>query len=177
MRHRSRTLALPTAALALWTVAFASPALAGDPTFYRDVLPILQESCQTCHRGVGANSGGMVAPMSLMTYDETRPWAKSIAKMVASREMPPWFATEATRGQFHDERVLTAEQIDTITRWASTGAASGDAADAPPVKHFVQDENAGWSFRKPDLVVPMPEPYFVADDVEDLNITSTSRPC
>jgi hypothetical protein len=172
MRRRSRALAISTVALAVWTAAFAAPSLAGDgdPTFYRDVLPILQESCQTCHRGVGANTGGMVAPMSLMTYDETRPWAKSIAKAVAAREMPPWFATEATRGQFHDERVLTPEQIDTITRWASTGAAAGDAADAPPVKHFVQDENAGWSFRQPDLVVPMPEPYFVADDVEDLNI-------
>ena len=172
MHDRTRSLALTAAVLA--ACAVASPSLSatdGAPTFYRDVLPILQESCQTCHRGVGANSGGMVAPMSLMTYDETRPWAKSIARLVASRAMPPWFATEATRGQFHDERVLSDEQIDTITRWASNGAAEGDAPDAPPPPRFAQDANDGWSFRKPDLVVPMPEPYFVADDVEDLNIS------
>src|SRR5262245_20172448 len=111
MRDRSRFSMLSTVAAA--TLAAASPIAAseGAVTFNRDVLPILQANCQTCHRGVGANSGGMVAPMSLMTYDETRPWAKSIAKVVASRQMPPWFATEATRGQFHDERVLSAEQI------------------------------------------------------------------
>ncbi len=156
------------------TALVAAPALAaasdGDVTFYRDVLPILQDNCQTCHRAVGANSGGMVAPMSLLTYDETRPWAKSIARMAASRAMPPWFATEATRGKFHDERVLTDQQIETLTRWASTGAAAGNAADAPAAARFAQDENAGWSFRQPDLVVPLPEPYVVADDVEDLNI-------
>jgi hypothetical protein len=160
------------------TALAAAPALAaagdGDVTFYRDVLPILQDNCQTCHRAVGANSGGMVAPMSLLTYDEIRPWAKSIARMAASRAMPPWFATEATRGKFHDERVLTDQQIETLTRWASTGAAAGNAADAPAAARFAQDENAGWSFRQPDLVVPLPEPYAVADDVEDLNIDFTS---
>jgi hypothetical protein len=108
--------------------------------------------------------------MSLTTYDETRPWAKAIARMAASRAMPPWFATDATRGQFHDERVLTDQQIETLTRWASGGAAEGDATAAPATKRFAQDENAGWSYRLPDLVVPLPEPYFVGDDVEDLNI-------
>jgi hypothetical protein len=171
MQARPRFFLLTVLALAGASVATAFAASDGDVTFNRDVLPILQENCQTCHRGAGANSGGMVAPMSLMTYDEARPWAKAIARVTASRAMPPWFATEATRGQFHDERVLTDQQIETLTRWASTGAAEGNAADAPSIRRFAQDENAGWSFRQPDLVVPLPEPYFVADDVEDLNIT------
>src|SRR5262245_54069786 len=66
---------------------------AAAPTFYRDVLPILQEHCQDCHRPAGNTNSGMVAPMSLTTYDEARPWAKSIARMTQSREMPPWYAS------------------------------------------------------------------------------------
>ncbi|MDX1382615.1 MAG: hypothetical protein R3190_03170 [Thermoanaerobaculia bacterium] len=151
-----------------------TPVTAATPdagaTYYRDVLPILQENCQTCHRPVADNIGGMVAPMSLMTYDEVRPWAKSIAKAVQSRDMPPWFATEHTRGQFFDERVLTEAQIETVVAWAKSGAAAGSPADAPEARSFLQDETSGWTEGEPDLIVSLPEPYFVADDIEDINI-------
>ena len=66
-------------------------------TYYKDVLPIMQENCQTCHRPSGANIGGLVAPMSFMDYRETRPWARAIAAKVESREMPPWFASGPPR--------------------------------------------------------------------------------
>ena len=75
-------------------------------TFFKDVAPILQENCQECHRPAGANFGGMVAPMSLIGYDEVRPWAKSIVKQIQSREMPPWDAHPNHKGEFRNERTL-----------------------------------------------------------------------
>ena len=81
MYHRARLFLFSAVAVAVCTTASTIAASEGEITFYRDVLPILQENCQTCHRGVAANSGGMVAPMSLVTYDETRPWAKAIARI------------------------------------------------------------------------------------------------
>lgn len=149
------------------------PAWADDarPTFTKDVLPILQENCQTCHRPAGRNMSGMVAPMSLMTYEEVRPWAKAMARAVQDRIMPPWHATDATHGVFKNERTLTQKQIDTIIRWVETGAARGDAADAPAPVQF----RDGWYMGDPDLVLSFNEPYFVEDHVEDLyhNITVT----
>lgn len=135
-------------------------------SFYRDVLPILQDNCQECHRPAGTSYGGLVAPMSLMTYDEVRPWAKAIAKNVKSREMPPWDAHPQHHGVFLNERSLSQQEIDTIVRWASSGAPRGDAADALPPRSF--DNQGGWMIGEPDLVVRMPEPYFVKDEVEDL---------
>src|SRR5262245_25252400 len=82
-------------------------------TFTKDVLPILQENCVKCHRPGGDNIAGMVAPMSLMTYEEVRPWAKAVAKAVTDKKMPPWFATQQFHGIFENERVLTDEQIKT----------------------------------------------------------------
>ena len=76
-------------ALAAGGAVFAAAADAQPVTFHRDVAPILQQECQVCHRPNGANLGGMVAPMALTTYDETRPWAKSIAKQVEARTTPP----------------------------------------------------------------------------------------
>ena len=79
-------------------------------TFTKDVLPIFQENCQTCHRPSGANLSGMIAPMSLMSFKEARPWAKAIAKAVESKIMPPWDATEhpdlqqPEAGQLHGDR-------------------------------------------------------------------------
>jgi hypothetical protein len=80
-------------AAALHAAAAGDTSSGSRPTFYRDVLPILQEHCQDCHRPAGNTNSGMVAPMSLLTYDDARPWAKSIAKLAQSREMPPWFAS------------------------------------------------------------------------------------
>jgi hypothetical protein len=163
-----RTLSL-FAILALFSaIAFAAAVdttVPDKPTFNRDVLPIMQENCQGCHRPEGLDLGGMVAPMSLLTYREVRPWVKSIARLVTSREMPPWSAAEWQHGLFEGERVLTETEIQTIARWASTGAALGDAADAPAPIDF--GTNDGWAIGKPDLILTMPVEYVVEDDVED----------
>src|SRR3982750_4934436 len=87
-------------------VASMAPAADNPPTFYKDVLPILQSNCQTCHRP------GEVAPMSLISYDEARPWARSIKTKTTAKQMPPWFA-DPDAGVFSNERKLTAAQIDT----------------------------------------------------------------
>ena len=115
-----------TCLIVLGTVLAASPAAAGDaPTFYKDVLPILQSNCQRCHRP------GEVAPMSLLTFEETRPWARAIKTAVATRQMPPWFA-DPNVGHFANERRLSREALDTIATWVDAGAPAGDANDAPP---------------------------------------------
>ena len=168
-----RTLAVLAAvgfAVGVATPAQAGNAAAETPTFYEDVLPILQANCQTCHRPVGQNIGGLVAPMSLTSYAETRPWARSIASKVEAREMPPWFAS-GPAGAFANERGLTDAEIDIILRWVDAGAPAGDADDAPPAKQWVEEANAGWSLGTPDFTVQSPEPYLVDDDIYDLNIS------
>jgi hypothetical protein len=135
-------------------------------TFMKDILPILQNECIDCHRPGGDTVAGVGAPMSLITYDEVRPWAKSMAKMVKSREMPPWDATDDTKGLFINERTLDQKGIDTIVRWADSGAVRGNPADAPPPR--VLPDNDGWVIGKPDLEVYLEEPYWVADDVVDI---------
>jgi mono/diheme cytochrome c family protein len=163
---------LGTVALALIALS-ATPAAAagvdrGEPvTFTKHVEPILQDHCQDCHRPLGLNLGGMVAPMPFTTYAETRPWAKSIARNVRDREMPPWHAATEQKGVFGNERTMSEAEIDTIVRWASTGAAMGDPADAPAPLSWPEGE---WTFGEPDLIVEMPEPYFVADEVEDIYV-------
>ena len=135
-----------------------------EPTFNRDVLPILQANCQECHRAKPINISGMVAPFALTSYDEARPWAKSIAQAVESRKMPPWFATEQFHGVFRNERGLTADEIETVVRWVSTGASRGLEEDAPPPLVF---EDSEWWLGEPDLVVSLPEPIWVGDEVYD----------
>src|SRR5262245_33040482 len=131
----------------------ATPADTSAPvTFTRDVLPILQKNCQTCHRP------GEIAPMSFMTYADTRPWAKAIKVAVTSRQMPPWFADPAY-GHFANDRTLNAATIDTLAAWADQGAIEGDPKDAPPPIEFPQ----GWSI-KPDMVIEMPQ---------DINLPAT----
>jgi mono/diheme cytochrome c family protein len=126
--------------------AVASTRAAGpEPTFAKDVAPILYNSCVSCHRP------GEVAPMSLMTYDDVRPWAKSIRRKVMSREMPPWGA-DPHFGTFKDDRSLSAAQIDTIARWVDAGAPKGNTADLPPAPTFA----SGWSHGEPDVVIEMP---------------------
>ena len=85
-----------------------------SPTFTKDVLPILQERCQDCHREGSAGIAGMFAPMALTSYAEVRPWAKAIARAVRSKAMPPWDATDVTLGQFSNERVMTADERETV---------------------------------------------------------------
>jgi hypothetical protein len=127
----------------------AHAAAADPPTFYEDVLPILQANCQSCHRP------GEVAPMALLTYEQARPWARAIRTAVETRRMPPWFADPAY-GHFANERRLGATDIETITAWVDAGAPAGREAAAPPPLAF----NDGWNIT-PDLVVEMPKPFEV----------------
>ncbi len=133
-------------------MVFAAVASAQQPppTFYKEVLPILQSHCQECHRP------GEIAPMALMTYEQTRPWAKAIKANVLSGKMPPWPA-DAHFGKFANDRSLTRPEIDTLAAWADSGAAEGRAKDAPPARTFVD----GWNIPKPDMVVRMPEAFAV----------------
>jgi len=118
---------------------------AGEVTFNRDVLPILQEHCQTCHRP------GEVGPMALLTYEGTRPWAKAMKAAVLARKMPPWFA-DPQYGHFANDRSLSEAEIAAIGKWADSGAAEGDAKDKPAPVQWVD----GWNIPKPDLIVEMP---------------------
>ena len=109
-------------------IIFAGALAAADSpslTFNKDILPILQKNCQTCHRP------GQVAPMSFVSYQDARPWAKAMKTAVASRKMPPWFA-DPQAGHFRNDRSLKQSEIDTISKWADSGAAEGDPKDAPP---------------------------------------------
>ena len=103
--------------------------------------------------------------MSLMTYEEARPWARSIARLVQNREMPPWDATDHTAGVFVNERTLTGNEIDTVVAWVGRGAPKGDPAKGPAPREF--EDTGGFLIGRPDLIVYMEEPYFVGDDVED----------
>jgi hypothetical protein len=133
------------------TQASSSVASDGAPgvTFNKDVLPILQRNCQTCHRPNG------IAPMSFMTYGSTRPWAKAIKAAVINRQMPPWFA-DPHYAKLRNAPRLTQRDIDTLMAWADSGSQEGDSADRPPEAHWVE----GWRIR-PDVIVSMPEPHVV----------------
>src|SRR5437870_5125021 len=120
------------------------------PTFYRDVLPILQSRCQECHRP------GQLAPMPFVTYRQTRPWAKAIREAVRSRKMPPWFA-DACCGKFANDRSLTAAEIGTLAAWAESGAAEGKEGEAPPPRRWPADGNLA----SPDRIVGMPQAFDV----------------
>jgi hypothetical protein len=118
-------------------------------TFNKDVLPILQKNCQMCHRP------GDVAPMSFLTYESTRPWAKAIKAATLSKKMPPWFA-DPHYGGFRNAPQLTQADINTLAAWADGGAREGNPADKPSVVQWVE----GWRI-KPDVVVSMEQPYHV----------------
>src|SRR5260370_20232535 len=116
-----------TTALVMGMSAFAADTTSSSSsgvTFNKDVLPILQRNCQTCHRP------GQIAPMSFLTYQSTRPWAKAMKAAVASRKMPPWFADPRV-GHFLNDRSLTPGEIDTIAKWADSGPPETDYNNAP----------------------------------------------
>ena len=115
-------------------------------TFSKDVAPIFQKSCQSCHHE------GTSAPMSLMTYAETRPWARSIKERVVRRDMPPWHL-DKTVGirQYKNDRSLSDGEIATIARWVDNGAPQGNPADMPPAPTFTSDK--AWFIGTPDLTV------------------------
>jgi hypothetical protein len=118
-------------------------------TFNRDVLPILQRNCQTCHRP------GEVAPMSFLTYDSTRPWAKAIKQAVVTKKMPPWFA-DPRYGDFRNEPKLTATDAQTLAMWADSGAPEGEAKDKPAAIAW----HEGWRIA-PDVTISIPAPHNV----------------
>ena len=120
------------------------------PTFSRDVAPILYANCVGCHRP------GDIAPMSFVTYNDTRPWARAIEKAVADGIMPPWHA-DAPAGTFDNERRLTAAEKDTIRQWVAAGSPQGNP-DAMPAAPVFSD---GWRIGKPDAVFEMQEEYTV----------------
>jgi len=128
----------------------AKPQSTASPTFYKDVLPILQYRCQSCHRP------GEAAPMPLLTYEQTQPWAKKIAAAVETKMMPPWFA-DPRYGHFSNDPSLTAEQIAAIVNWANAGTPAGNVNDAPPPRRWTD----AWNIPPPDVVVRMPEPVTI----------------
>jgi hypothetical protein len=123
---------------------------ADAPTFSKDVAPILYKHCVSCHRP------GEIGRMSLLTYEQARPYAKAIANAVTNRTMPPWHA-DAPPGTFHNERALSDREREALTAWAAGGAVNGDPKDLPAQPVFSE----GWSLGKPDVVLEMLEDYRV----------------
>jgi hypothetical protein len=136
------------------------------PTFTKDVAPILQRSCQSCHQP------GSIGPMSLLSYEEARPWAKSIKAKVVGGDMPPWYIDKRMGVRhFKNDVSLTATEIDTIAKWVDAGAPKGNPADMPPARTF--ESQTLWRIGTPDLVVEMPKAEVVKAEQPDawLNIS------
>jgi hypothetical protein len=114
-------------------------------TFYKDVLPILEEHCQSCHRP------GEIAPMPLETYAQARPYAAAIRQLTTLRQMPPWFADPCC-GHFSNNPSLSNDEIATLAAWAKDHAPAGAASSAPPSRHW----ETGWNIDRPDVVLTMP---------------------
>jgi hypothetical protein len=132
-------------------LSLVASAATGSVTFSKDVAPILQKNCQACHRP------GEAAPMSLLTYQQARPWAKAIKQAVLVKKMPPWFA-DPQYGHFRNDRSLAQKDIDTLVNWVDAGAPEGDPKDLPKPAEFVD----GWNIGQPDAIYEMPEPFHVA---------------
>ena len=144
------SLALVLAAAVPATAQSAS----GEITFTKHVAPILQNHCQVCHRP------DTFAPMSLMTYDEIRPWARAIKTKVAAREMPPFYIDKTVGIQeYANDISLTDEEIATIVTWVDNGAPQGNPADMPQPRAFPDEKR--WQFGEPDLVVSLPKDYMM----------------
>jgi hypothetical protein len=145
-----RAAAFGVALLGLPTMGQAQAGSPTTPTFSKDVAPIIYKNCVTCHQP------GTVAPMSLLTYADARPWAKAIGAQVTLGNMPPWHATEP-HGTFLNDRRLTQLEKDTIANWVNGGALEGDKKDLPPAPRLTE----GWQIGKPDEVLKMAEPFEV----------------
>src|SRR5262245_13488156 len=152
----TRPISLVASAL-LGTLAASSAAAqtpAPQTTFARDVAPILQKNCQVCHRP------GSSAPMSLMTYEDVRPWARAIKQRTSLREMPPWYIDRNVGiHSFKNDRSLSDADIATIARWVDAGAPLGNPADQPAPKVFEDADK--WHIGTPDLIVRLPKDLVV----------------
>jgi hypothetical protein len=159
-----RFFQVPVLATAGWCVVQfltanqSAEKLVAAPTFDRDVLPILQQHCQSCHR-----PGEIASSLPLLTYAEARPWAFGIRDATRSKAMPPWFADPCC-GHFSNDPSLTLGEIATLSGWADSGANAGDSQDAPPRPQWTN----GWNIPTPDFVLNMPKPVTipVGGDVE-----------
>lgn len=134
----------------------APPRIKEDPTFAEDIAPIVYKNCAPCHRP------GEAGPFPLLSYDDVKKKAKTIAAVTQARYMPPWPADPAY-SHFLGERVLTNQQIALIKNWVATGTPAGDLAKAPPVPQFPE----GSTFGRPDMVVKMREPIHIPGDNTD----------
>jgi hypothetical protein len=146
---------------ALPAAAAAAPA---NPTFTKDVAPIFQDKCEACHRPTS------IAPMSLVTYEDSRPWGRSIKARVAARNMPPWHIDRTVGIQhFQNDRSLTDDQIDTIVAWVDAGMPKGDPKDMPAPRQYPAE--SVWNFAKqfggpPELIVRS-EPFTMPAEAQD----------
>jgi hypothetical protein len=149
---KARTISAVGIAIVIVIAGTAAPVRMGAqsnvPTYSRDVAPILYRSCTNCHRP------GEIGPMSLLSYADARPWAKSIATRVTAGTMPPWHADPRT-GEFANDRRLSAAEKATLTEWVAAGAPEGDPKDLPAAPQYAD----GWLIGQPDVVLPMREDY------------------
>src|SRR5262245_47594715 len=163
MRFRKSALPLLTIAALGGLMLLGANSLSADSkskrdvTFSKDVAPILFNSCAECHRP------NAIAPMSLLSYKEARPWARSIKEKVVNREMPPW-SPDPKYGQFTNDCRLSQQDVDTIAAWVDQGAKEGNTKDLPPKPEFL---NGGWQIGKPDAVFEMQEEYTIEPDAPD----------
>jgi hypothetical protein len=146
--------------------ASLASAATGDVTFTKDVAPILQRACQNCHRS------GSIAPMSLLTYQDARPWARSIKEKVIKRQMPPWHIDRNVGiTKFKDDPSLSDAEIKTIAAWVDQGSPEGNPKDMPPPRQFTDLDK--WHI-KPDIIVKMPKPYVLkakgGDEYYDIDV-------
>jgi hypothetical protein len=148
--NRSLNGVLCATFLASSVISAGEPASSAPPTFTKDVAPILYKNCASCHRA------GEIAPMPLLTYEQARPWAKSIREKVALGQMPPWHAVQP-RGTFSNDRRLSELEKNTLIRWTDAGAPQGDPKDLPPLPKFTE----GWVIGTPDVVLSMTKPFTV----------------
>src|SRR3954451_23070147 len=132
--------------IALVSAGSAAAQGTAAPTYSKDVAPILYKNCTGCHRP------GEIAPMSLLTFKDTRPWVKSIGAQVSKGAMPPWHADPAY-GEFLNDRRLSAADKDTILRWVNAGGPEGNGNDLPSPPKYAD----GWAIGEPDAVFAMQE--------------------
>jgi hypothetical protein len=134
-------------------------------TFAKDVAPILQEHCVVCHRP------GEAAPMSLQTFDDVRPWARSMKQKVQNREMPPWYI-DRTIGiqEYSNDPSLTQKDIDTIAKWVDAGGPQGNPADMPKQRLFAS--TADWTLGKPDMVIKEDKEFVIPAQGADQFVTN-----
>ncbi len=136
--------------LGLVCAALVAAAPSTEPTFYKDALPVLQKNCQSCHRP------GEAGPMSFLSYESTRPYAKAIKAAVLSKKMPPWFA-DPHYGKFSNDRTMPESEINTLVAWVDKGAKAGNPKDAPKPVEWAE----GWQIGKPDAVFEVPTAFNV----------------